>query len=49
MSSGFFALLTPARYPVKVGNRSGLTFFVRRAEADADGHEHRLSVVLEVT
>ena len=34
MSSGFFALLTPARHAVKVENRSGLTFF-HRAEADS--------------
>ena len=35
MSSGFFALLTLARHAVKVENRSGLTFFVHRAEADS--------------
>ena len=34
MSSGFFALLTPARHAVKVENRSRLTFFVHRAEVD---------------
>ena len=35
MSSGFLAaLLTPARYAVKVENRSGLTFFVHSAVAD---------------
>ena len=35
MSSGFFALLTLARRTVKVENRSGLTLFVHRAEADS--------------
>ena len=35
MSSGFFALLTLARHAVKVENRSGLTFFVHRAEANS--------------
>ena len=35
MKSGFLALLTPARHAVKVENRSGLTIFVHRAEADS--------------
>ena len=35
MSSGFFALLTPARHDVKAENRSGLTFFVHRADTDS--------------
>ena len=35
MSSGFTALLTPTRHAIKVENRSGLTFFVHRAEADS--------------
>ena len=30
-----YALPTPARHAVKVENRSGLTFFVHRAEADS--------------
>ena len=35
VSSGFFALLTPARDAVKVENRSGLIIFVHRAETDS--------------